>query len=189
MKFPALEEAQGKLDHARKALATAMGEAKTSSPGVYDMDQIKSVSGDKSEKLAWIQAKNSELTELKAEVDRQNAVKVAAESASSYEGGEVKGDNSHEEKGSQRKGVAELFTKSKAFTEKGQRATLDVDLKTLFERSAGWEPESTRSGLVTLKPMVPAPSVFDHLVSMPVTQAAYKYMEETTYTNSASEDE
>lgn len=188
MKFPALEEAQGKLDHARKALFAAMEEAKTSSPGVYDMDQIKSVSGTKAEKLAWIQAKNAELADLKKEVDSQAAVKAAAEAASEF-GGEQKGDNSHEEKGGpvSHKSIGELFTNSVAFKNKGQRATFDVDLKTLFQRTAGWTPESTRSGLVTLKPMIPAPSVIDHLVTIPVSQAAYKYMEETTYTNNAAE--
>lgn len=189
MKFPALEEAQGKLDHARKALFTAMDEAKTSSPGVYDMDQIKSVSGSKSEKLAWIQAKNAELIDLKAEVEKQQAVKSAAEMASNYSP-EQKGDGSEvEHKGSapSTKSLGELFTGSAAFKSKGARASFDVDLKTLFQRPAGWTPESTRSGLVTLKPMVPAPSVLDHLTSIPVSQAAYKYMEETTYTNAAAE--
>ena len=189
MKFPALEEAQGKLDHARKELFTAMQEAKTSSPGVFDMDQIKSVSGSKAEKLAWIQAKNAELTELKAEVDKQSAVKAAAIMAANYDGGEHKGDDSHEEKGAGvgLSSIGELFVKSNAFKNKGQKSTLDVGLKTLFQRTAGWAPESTRSGLVTLKPMVPAPSVIDHLVTIPVSQAAYKYMEETTYTNNAAE--
>lgn len=188
MKFPALEEAQGKLDHARKELATAMQEAKTSRPGVFDMDQIKSVSGDKNEKLAWIQAKNAELTELKAEVDRQSAVAGAARIAAEYEGSEQKGSEERETKGGgSTKSLGELFTDSVAFKNKGQRASLDVDVKTLFQRTAGWTPESTRSGLVTLKPMVPAPSVIDHLVTIPVSQAAYKYMEETTYTNNAAE--
>jgi HK97 family phage major capsid protein len=188
-KYPALEEAQGKLDHARKELFTAMQEAKTNSPGVYDMDKIKSVSGTKAEKLAWIQAKNDELAELKKEVDAQAAVKAAAEMASSFEGSEQKGDNSHEEKGTPNAGksLGELFTGSVAFKNKGARASFDVDLKTLFQRTAGWAPESTRSGLVTLKPMVPAPSVIDHLVTIPINQAAYKYMEETTYTNNAAE--
>jgi hypothetical protein len=190
MKFPALEKAQGKLDAARKELFTAMEEAKTSSPGTYDMDQIKSVSGSKSEKLAWIQAKNAELVELKKEVDSQSAIASAANFASTYEGSEQKGSDEGEQKGTggqNTKSIGQLFTESVAFKNKGQRATFDVDLKTLFQRTAGWAPESTRSGLVTLKPMVPAPSVIDHLVSIPINQAAYKYMEETTYTNNAAE--
>lgn len=189
MKFPALEEAQGKLDHARKELHGVMEAAKTSRPGVYDMDQVKSISGDKNEKLAWIQAKNAELAELKAEVDKQSAVKAAAIIASEYDG-ETKGsDEGHEVKGGRAefKSVGQRFVESKAFKDKGAKAHLDVDLKTLFERSGGWEPESTRSGLVTLKPMVPAPSVSDRIVTIPVSQAAYKYMEETTYTNAAAE--
>lgn len=188
MKFPALEEAQGKLDAARKELFTAMQEAKTSSPGVYDMDQIKSVPGSKSEKLAWVQAKNAELAELKKEVDSQAAVKAAAEMSANF-GGEQKGSEERETKGTggSTKSLGELFTDSVAFKNKGARASLDVDIKTLFQRTAGWAPESTRSGLVTLKPMVPAPSVIDHLVTIPINQAAYKYMEETTYTNNAAE--
>lgn len=189
MKFPALEEAQGKLDAARKNLFNIMEEAKTPSPGVYDMDRVKSLSGDKNSKLAEIQAKNAELAELKKEVERQSAVAGAARIANEFNAENKGSDEGPELKGERGefKSIGQRFTESKAFTQKGQVAHLDADLKTLFQRSAGWTPESTRSGLVTLKPMVPAPSVFDHLVTIPVTQAAYKYMEETTYTNNAAE--
>lgn len=189
MKFPALEEAQGKLDAARKELFGVMQEAKTTSNGVFDLEKVKSLSGDKTERLAWVQAKNAELAELKKEVDAQQALASAANFASNYEG-EQKGSEGHEEKGSgfeHGQSLGELFVKSNAFKSKGARASFDVDLKTLFQRPAGWTPESTRSGLVTLKPMIPAPSVIDHLVTIPVSQAAYKYMEETTYTNNAAE--
>jgi HK97 family phage major capsid protein len=185
MKFPALEEAQGKLDAARKELFGVMQEAKTSSSGVYDMDKVKSITGSKSEKLAWIQAKNEELAALKGEVEQQLALKSAAETASSYEVPEHKGDDRHETKGADERSLGELFVKSAAFKRKGDTGHFDVDLKTLFQRSAGWAPEVTRSGLVTLKPMVPAPSVVDHIPSIPVSQSGYKYMEETTYTTNA----
>lgn len=190
MKFPALEAAQGKLDAARKDLFNIMEEAKTSSNGVYDMDKVKSLSGDKNEKLAAIQAKNAELAELKKEVERQSAVAGAARIADEFAAENKGSDQGREEKGSRDgefKSIGQRFVESKAFTQKGQVSHIDADLKTLFQRSAGWTPESTRSGLVTLKPMVPAPSVFDHLVTIPVSQAAYKYMEETTYTNNAAE--
>ncbi len=190
MKFPALEEAQGKLDAKRKELFNVMQEAKTSSNGVYDMDKITSVSGTKAEKLAWIQERNTELADLKAEVDKQSAVKAAAIVAAEYEGEQKGHDNGGAEvKDGKRefKSVGQRFVESDAFKSKGRTAHLDVDLKTLFQRTAGWEPEVTRSGLVTLKPMVPAPSVFDHLVTIPVSQSGYKYMEETTYTNNAAE--
>lgn len=189
MKFPALEEAQGKLDAKRKELFNVMQEAKTSSSGVYDMDKITSVSGTKAEKLAWIQERNTELADLKAEVDKQSAVKAAAIVAAEYEGEQKGHDAGTEVKGGKAefKSVGQRFIESAAFKSKGASAHLDVDLKTLFQRTAGWEPEVTRSGLVTLKPMVPAPSVFDHLVTIPVSQSGYKYMEETTYTNNAAE--
>lgn len=186
MEFPALREAQGKLDHARKALHDVMAESKDAS-GAYNMDNIKSVAGNRGEKLAWIQAKNAELAELKTEVDGQLAIKLAAENTA------FQPENKGSEQGAETKGgtalssIGELFVKSEAFKNRGRVSTIDVDLKTLFQRTAGWAPESTRSGLVTLKPMVPAPSVVDHLPTIPVSQAAYKYMEETTYTNNAAE--
>lgn len=186
-KFPALDEAQGKLNAGRKALFDVMQESKDSS-GAYNMDNIKSVSGSKDDKLAWIRSKNEELAGLKADVDRLGAVAAAAESLGDYKP-EQKGADERETKGTGQSlsSVGELFVKSDAFRQKGRVSTLDVGLKTLFQRSAGWTPESTRSGLVTMKPMVPAPSVVDHLTTIPVSQAAYKYMEETTYTNNAAE--
>jgi HK97 family phage major capsid protein len=189
-KFPALVEAQGKLDAARKSLFDVMAEAKTDG-GAYDMDRIKSLSGDKNAKIEWIRAKNAELEPLKAEVEKNKAIMKAAEIAEAYEqehDSEYKGsDNGHEVKDGSGKSLGELFTKSLAYTSKGQQAHIDIDTKTLFQRTAGWAPEVTRSGLVTLKPMIPAPQVTDHLVTIPVSQSGYKYMEETTYTNNAAE--
>ena len=176
------------MSKTKAAKARLSNEAKTSSNGVFDMDKVKSLSGDRNEKLAAIQAKNAELAELKKEVERQSAVAGAARIAAEFEG-EQKGADEREVKGgnAEFKSVGQRFVESVAFKQKGQVAHLDVDLKTLFQRTAGWEPESTRSGLVTLKPMIPAPSVVDRIVTIPVNQAAYKYMEETTYTNNAAE--
>lgn len=187
--FPAMKEAQGKLDAARKALFDVMSESKDET-GAYNMDRIKSVSGSKNDKLEWIRAKNEEITGLKAEVVGLSAVADAAASVSDYQS-ETKGDDRRETKDGRRVSLGDAFVKSAAFKSKGAIAHLDIDLKSIdandFARSQGWAPESTRSGLVTLKPMVEAPSVVNHLPSIPVTQAAYKYMEETTYTNSAVE--
>lgn len=185
--FPALKEAQNKLDAKRKALFDVMKEAQSSGKG-YDMDAIKSVSGSKDDKLGWIRTANEEIASLKAEVTSLSAVSDAAENLKGYEDNSNKGaDEGRETKASGFKSLGELFTSSEAFKTKGAISHLDIDLKTTFERDAGWEPESTRSGLVTLKPMVSAPSVVNHLPSIPVSQAAYKYMEETTYTNAAAE--
>ncbi|MGW0939105.1 phage major capsid protein [Streptomyces sp. NPDC002666] len=192
MEFPALIEAQGKLDHARKELASVMAESKDST-GAYNLDNIKSVSGDKAAKLAWIQAKQAELVPLKQAVEGAKSLKQAAEAAMEYDAEQAEfkgGDQGRETKGGRELSIAEHFTKSEAFKTKGAKSHLDVDVKTLFQTGrvsgAGWTPEVTRSGLVTLKPMVSAPSVADHLVTVPVSQVGYKYMEETTYTNGAA---
>jgi HK97 family phage major capsid protein len=184
MDFPALKEAQGKLDAARASLKTAFEEAGPE----LDMDKIKSVPGDRNAKVDWIRARNEELDGLKADVEKYKAVERAAEMTKHFPEIDHKGSDAEGNKGGQGfKSLGAHFVESKAFKNKGEVATLDVGLKTLFQTTAGWTPEVIRSGLVTLSPQVPAPSVTDHLVTIPVTQAGYKYMEETTYTNNAAE--
>lgn len=189
MEFPALKEAQGKLDAARKSLRDVFTEAGPE----MDMDKVKSVAGDRNAKVDYIRTKNEEIDGLKAEVDRLKVVQRAAEESKAFESGSegTRGSDEGAGEGREEKSLGELFTDSVAYKSKGQSAHLDVGLKTLFQTGrfsgAGWSPEIVRSGLVTLKPMVPAPSVTDHLVTIPVSQAGYKYMEETTYTNNAAE--
>lgn len=187
--FPALRDAQGKLDHARRELASVMAEAKASG-GVYDMDQIKSVPGDKTAKLEWIRAKNAELVPLKAEVDSLLQVKLAADNTKGFEAGTANGAET-ETGQPNTKTLGEMFVGSNAFKTKGAISHLDIDLKSgPFNRTAspsGWPVQSVRSGLVTLSPQIPAPSVLDHLPTITVNQPLYKYMEETTYTNAAAE--
>lgn len=188
--FPALKEATEKLNAKRAELFGVMKEAQSTGKG-YDMDAIKSVSGSKDDKLAYIRTANEEIAGLKSEVDKLGAVAAAADGLKGYDPDAAKGGDSGgapaDSGVKSLSSVGEMFVKSMAFKNKGEKATLDVELKTLFQRTAGWAPESTRSGLVTLKPMVPAPSVVDHLVTLPISQTAYKYMEETTYTNNAAE--
>lgn len=188
MEFPALKEAQGKLDASRKSLRDLFAEA---GPDM-DMSKVKSIQGDSAVKVEWIQTKNAEITAQKAEVEKYKAVALAAENSKAYDaeqGAQIGGSDGGEgpENKSVQKSFGEQFVKSAAFKRKGDTSHLDYDVKTLFQRSAGWTPEVTRSGLVTLKPMVSAPSVTDHLVTIPVNQTGYKYMEETTYTNNAAE--
>lgn len=189
MEFPAMKAAQGELDAARKSLRDVLTEATAD----LDMSKIKSVAGDHNAKVDWIRTKNEEIDTLAQKVQGLKAVQRAAEATAAYDaanGGTkapngADGDPNAESKGF--KSIGQHFVESDAFKHKGAVAHLDVGLKTLFQESAGWDPEIVRSGLVTLKPMVAAPSVTDHLVTMPVTQNGYKYMEETLYTNNAAE--
>lgn len=64
--------------------------------------------------------------------------------------------------------------------------SLDIDVKTLFQRTAGWDPEEVRNRDVVLSAQRPI-QVTDLLPSRPTTQDAIKYMEETTLTNNAAE--
>lgn len=61
-----------------------------------------------------------------------------------------------------------------------------AEFKTLFETSAGWAPESVRSGVVvpaTTRPI----QLLDIMPMGPIGQAAAVYMEETTRTHNAAE--
>jgi HK97 family phage major capsid protein len=60
-----------------------------------------------------------------------------------------------------------------------------IDFKTTFTRAAGFAPESLRSGKVQLSAQRPI-MVPDVVPMIQTTQAAYKYMSETTFTNNAA---
>lgn len=99
----------------------------------------------------------------------------------------------HPEVGTERKSWAQRFVESKAYkaakAEGFKRAAivdLDIDLKTLMSTSAGFAPESVRSGLVVEKATRPI-QVIDLIPTFPISQAAFVYMEETTRTHSAAE--
>jgi HK97 family phage major capsid protein len=91
-----------------------------------------------------------------------------------------------------RTSIGQLFTGSQAY--KGYRgggngpiaAVKIPEIKTLFQTTAGWAPETTRTGLVV--PFATRPiAVVDLIPQGETTQNAVVYMEETTYTNAAAE--
>lgn len=61
---------------------------------------------------------------------------------------------------------------------------IDIDVKTLFERSAGYAPANPRSPLVVLSGQI-RPTVADYISSYQTTNSIVKWMEETTFTNAA----
>ena len=91
----------------------------------------------------------------------------------------------------ERRSLGELFVQSPAFREFRSRPGLlgaypDFDLKTLFQTSAGFAPESTRTGKV-VPYAVERIGVVDLIPQTETGQAAVVYMEETTHTNNAAE--
>ena len=94
--------------------------------------------------------------------------------------------------------VGALFTQHEVFAGSGgfgqcwkQRMNMGVELdldvrNTLFQTTAGWPPEVIRSGRVVPDAQRPV-QVLDLFPMLSTAQSAYKYMEETTFTNAAAE--
>lgn len=194
VEFPALKDAQGKLDEKRKNLASILREAGTN----YDMSQIKSLQGDSQAKVEQIRALNTEIDECKSKVDEllvvARAARVAAEGKSDEgpaEGGD--GSRERETKGGKRRSFGEMLLASdaikgyKAGSGIGPMAKLDIELKTLFQTSAGWDPEDLRTGRVVEAATRPAPHVVTYIPQTTTTMSTVLYMEETTFTNAAAE--
>lgn len=180
--FPALKEAQAEIDAKQQALATIFEEA---GPDL-DMSKVKSVTGGKDAVVARIRELNSELEDLGKKRDELKDIAKGARLARRSGESGSEGDDPEPAPGSL-KSAGKLFAESGLF--KSRQVTkefADFDLKTLFQRSAGWAPESTRSGLVVLDAQRPV-QVTQLLPQIPTEQGAYKYMEETTFTNGAVE--
>lgn len=193
VEFPALKEAQEKLDAKRKSLMDVLAEAGPE----YDMSKVKSIQGDTHAKVAHIGQLNTEIEDCKKQVDELLVVARAAAVAKAHEGGSEpdarKAAEQAERKDGQRKSFGELFVASQACkgyrpgSGQGPAAQLDLELKTLFETGAGWEPESVRTGRVEMYPTRPAPHVVTFIPQTTTSQASVVYMEETTFTNAAAE--
>jgi HK97 family phage major capsid protein len=186
-----LIEKENEIKIKREALEKIFDEAKTADG--YDFNKVKCLGdGMNSASVAdKVRAANEELKDLGKDRDR---IAEMDQIASDLRNSETKAGVSrgmHSEptdsaRGQQEKSFGELFTESEAYTGRNTKATaeLNIGIKTLFERGAGWEPESVRSGLVVPYPVRPI-QVMQLLPSIPTSQDAYKYMEHTTLDESA----
>ncbi|MBP2325333.1 HK97 family phage major capsid protein [Kibdelosporangium banguiense] len=189
MPFPALKEAQDHLAAKQKELYDIFTEA---GPDL-DMDLIKSMSGTSTDKVAEIRARNDELDELGQKVDDlQTVAKAFARSRQDPERTEPGADTgtTTPTRPGETKSLGQLFTESPAYKgiqgQVGPESHLDIELKALFQTTAGWLPETTRTG--TVVPFATRPvQVIDLIPGTSTTQAAVVYMEETVFTNTAAE--
>jgi HK97 family phage major capsid protein len=176
--FPALRDAQAKLNAARTRQKAIFDEA---GPDL-DMSKVKVISGSTADKVKAIQEAETEMKDLKKEVESLRDVARAAAQAKGYsverDGKEHKVQVEHK---SFEDHILAALPDLKDMS-KGRKAFMDVELKTDFTRSAGWAPESVRSGRVELTPLRPAVHVVQFIPSGTISQASYKYMEETTHT-------
>lgn len=197
--FPALKDAQGRLEAKQKELGDIFAQARQGDEGTLDLSKVQGFSNS-SEAADAIAKLNDELADIGKEVDRLTAVEKAAENVRHVEEGTAPGTERGDDRDARRgqaKSLGDLFVNSAAFKEKagssGPEATLDIDpmammrpRNTLMETGAGWAPETTRSGLVVPDAQRPV-QVTDLIPSFTWGQSAYVYMEETTFTNNAAE--
>jgi hypothetical protein len=194
VEFPALKEAQGKLDAKRDQLASALREAAEHN---YDMSRVKSLDGDSTAKVEQIKAWNAEIDDLKKVVDGHLVVAKAAWEAKEYgaarESGAQREDEGPQVKGGVRQRFGDQVLKSDAIKGykpgqgSGPSARIDIEVKTLFSTSNGWDPEDTRTGRLAEYPTRPAPRVIDAFPQTTTGQSTVLYMEETVFVNNAQE--
>lgn len=149
---------------------------------------------DQHDAMQKIRARNKELEELGTELRNAEAkhyesrLSGRAEELSTPGSGGIKHPTSTR---GERKTLGQLFIESAQWKQsKAQRVDvplhLEIGVKTLFETTAGFEPESVRSGLLVEKATRPI-TVTDLIPSFTINQAAFVYMEETTRTHAAAE--
>lgn len=184
--FPALKEAQGKLDAVRKTMGDVFREAGPE----MDLSKVKTIEGDDAAKLAFIRETNEkELPELKKRVEELRAVAEAADG--DYEVKETGSDERHAK--FEFRTLGDAIVDSKAIKNyqigsgTGPAAHIDIDMKANFLRTAGWDPFDPRTGHVQLTALRPAPLVFPWFSQTTTQFSTVKYMEETTFTNTAAE--
>jgi HK97 family phage major capsid protein len=191
-----LVERRGQLDNERKTLAQWWEEAGTN----LDMDKVKSIEGNSVEKARKFKEQHDKINVLAAEVDAiadtvkaYNLGKEQEQALESLERMKHRGDldaNDDFQNNARQKSLGELFVESDAYTKKqgvhGPVSVLPGDVKTLMTTSAGWAPETNRTG--RLVEFATRPVQVTDLIPMGRTgQAAVVYMEETTFTNNAAE--
>lgn len=165
-----------------------------------DFDKVTTLKGDdiksNEDKVKWVQEREQELADLNTAMAERIALEKTRDHSSelmsvldlldqpsnmiSAAVEAAKGDKSAG------KGFWESFTKAYKPELKDTEFELDIDVKTLFETTAGWPPETTRTGRVVDAVTRPV-QITQVIPSSPTSQAAIVYMEETTLTLNAAE--
>lgn len=210
MELQQLTELQGKLTYTRDRVAKAFDEAKAQQDGkdVLDFSRVKVYGTDKEGKALSslaiaekVRADNAEMDDLQKQIETFKAAQGAYDRSREPVNAMVHPSPGGEGKGGERpqyKSIRQKITELPGFKEHGlknlikQRGSIEIpgvsinEFKTLFETGAGWAPESVRSGLVV--PAVTRPiQLLDIIPTGTISQAAAKYMEETTRTHNAAE--
>lgn len=150
---------------------------------------------DANDAMLKVRARNTELDALGKELKQAEAKHYAEQLVQRQESLRTpeKGSVQHPDNplSDEKLTLGQRFVRSKQW-KKSKDGQLDVplhlniELKTLFETTAGFAPESVRSGLLVAAATRPI-QVIDLIPSFPINQASFVYMEETTRTHSAAE--
>lgn len=149
---------------------------------------------DQSDAAVKIKERNVELEVLGAKL-RQTEIKAIAEANNRLlEELETPGHEAHHPNvvhQAEIKSFGDRFIGSKEWAESKRTkttlpVTVDIGLKTLFSTTAGFAPESIRSGRIVEAVTRPI-QVLDLIPSAPINQPVEKYMEQTTRTHAAAE--
>lgn len=189
-----LTDLRGQIDDRRKKLAEVFEQAGPDN----DMSKVTALDGDSAAKVDAIRSLNAEIDDLHVQVKEQEALDAIRGSVAEL--GKIDRPavhptaDSRDREPARKRSLGEMVVASDAFrgyqrgAQGGPVSSLDVDLRaTLFETTAGWAPESTRTGVVSTFATRPAPWVVSFIPEVGTKQAAVKYMEETTFTNNAAE--
>ena len=192
---PIVYDSMKSAGEALAALQKQLNDIRVEAGKDFDMSLVKLISGSSQEKVDQIKVLNDQA----AAAHKQYGVFVEIANADAEHlktqrnllgvigaAPSIGGDPG----GHQAKSIGELFVSTDAFKnyKSSPESTIGegFNVKTLFERTAGWEPESIRTGKVV--PIATTPlDVIDIMAAGRTSQEAVKYMEETTFVNNAVE--
>ena len=203
-----LKELRAKLDAKRDQLREVFKQTKATDDGeeTYDFqkaeadwlgeDTLKLEGNAKSMRVCeLVQQRTAELDELQDELTSRESAEQSAKDLQKRDKTPVTRPGQTGGKEERVKTFGELITEHevyKQWREKDRGGVIELpdmgmrDLKTLFQTTAGWAPESTRIGIVV--PAVTRPlQVTDIVPTGRTGQANVVYMEETTRTHAAAE--
>lgn len=192
-----LKQIGEELETKRKKGADILAEARAGD-GKIDLSRIKSIDGTPEQKAAELQRMQQELAVLGVGYEAkfwerrlsqlQDAAAKFADPLVPMPGGGTGPGGS-----TAGKSFGALFVESDAFKARqkngpGPVKTVgeDIEVKTLLQTSAGWAPQSIRTGRLVDDAQRPV-QVLDLIPQGETDQAAVVYMEETTFTNNAAE--
>lgn len=203
---PELRDLRGRIEKLRQELSKIISQAGND----MDMAKVTVIDGDSATKVAYVQALNAELDETmkraepleaahSAVVRTQERLKKFGEPLADHPGFPTPGETSIPTPGAtlgkaitaawqERGGLAKERAVEVEFGDMPIKAVMQraAEMKTTLATSAGWAPQAIRTG--TVVPFATRPiQALDLIPGSTTDQSAVVYMEETTFTNAATE--